>query len=279
MQRWEADGTYRFDRTAQPRPGIRHRHAAADRQRVAAHRPRVQLHPHRHVARFQRMRGKTVFYPIGWDDNGLATERRVQNVTGVRCDPSLPYDPAFTPPFNGDVPKDHRAVPVSRPNFVELVPQRDPRRRGGVRAARPPARHLDRLVAALHHHRRALPSVSASWRSCTTSHAARPTSRTRRRCTTSTSEPPSPRPRWKTASVPGAYHKLAFHRTDGGGDLLDRHDSARAARQLRRDGRPPRRRALPSRCSARRCAPRCSRSRCRCSPTTWPIPRRAPASP
>ena len=50
------------------------------------------------IARFQRMRGKAVFYPMGWDDNGLPTERRVQNYYGVRCDPSLPYDPAFKPP-------------------------------------------------------------------------------------------------------------------------------------------------------------------------------------
>src|SRR5213594_101863 len=50
------------------------------------------------VARFHRMRGRAVFYPMGWDDNGLPTERRVQNYYGVRCDPSLPYDPAFAPP-------------------------------------------------------------------------------------------------------------------------------------------------------------------------------------
>ena len=50
------------------------------------------------VARYQRMRGRAVFYPMGWDDNGLATERRVQNFFGVRCDPQLPYDPDFTPP-------------------------------------------------------------------------------------------------------------------------------------------------------------------------------------
>lgn len=69
------------------------------------------------VARYQRMRGKHVFYPMGWDDNGLPTERRVQNFYGVRCDPSIPYDPDFTPPANPD-PK--RQVPISRRNFVEL---------------------------------------------------------------------------------------------------------------------------------------------------------------
>ncbi|HQY98467.1 MAG TPA: class I tRNA ligase family protein, partial [Propionicimonas sp.] len=69
------------------------------------------------VARYQRMRGKRVFYPMGWDDNGLPTERRVQNYYGVRCDPSLPYDPDFTPPEKPD-PK--RQVPISRRNFVDL---------------------------------------------------------------------------------------------------------------------------------------------------------------
>ena len=69
------------------------------------------------VARYQRMCGKKVFYPMGWDDNGLPTERRVQNYYGVRCDPSLPYDPKFTPPAKPD-PK--RQVPISRRNFVEL---------------------------------------------------------------------------------------------------------------------------------------------------------------
>ncbi len=68
------------------------------------------------VARFQRMRGKAVFYPMGWDDNGLPTERRVQNYFGVRCDPSLPYEPGFTAP---EKPGKH-PIPVSRPNFIEL---------------------------------------------------------------------------------------------------------------------------------------------------------------
>ena len=57
------------------------------------------------LARYQRMRGKAVFFPIGWDDNGLATERRVQNFYGVRCDPSQPFDPDFEPPYRGDAPQ------------------------------------------------------------------------------------------------------------------------------------------------------------------------------
>ncbi|HEX6449211.1 MAG TPA: valine--tRNA ligase [Trebonia sp.] len=68
------------------------------------------------VARYQRMCGRVVFYPMGWDDNGLPTERRVQNYFGVRCDPALPYDPDFTPP---DKPGKQQ-IPVSRRNFIEL---------------------------------------------------------------------------------------------------------------------------------------------------------------
>ena len=69
------------------------------------------------IARYQRMRGKHVFYPMGWDDNGLPTERRVQVYYGVRCDPSLPYETGFEPPAKPDPKKQQ---PVSRQNFIEL---------------------------------------------------------------------------------------------------------------------------------------------------------------
>ena len=72
------------------------------------------------IARYQRMQGKSVFYPMGWDDNGLPTERRVQNYFGVRCDPSLPYDTEFAPPEKPDL---KRQLPISRPNFIELCEQ------------------------------------------------------------------------------------------------------------------------------------------------------------
>ncbi len=114
-RRWAEQGIYRFDRT-KPREEI-----------FAIDTPPPTVSGSLHlgtvfgyvqfdsIARFWRMRGKEVFFPVGWDDNGLPTVRRVQNHYGVRCDPTLPYQPDA-----GIQAEPGHERPVSRRNFVEL---------------------------------------------------------------------------------------------------------------------------------------------------------------
>ncbi len=75
---WEENKIYRFDHNSKkniysidtPPP-----YASADHLHVghAMHYSQFEF-----VARFQRMRGKNVFFPMGYDDNGLPTERYVE---------------------------------------------------------------------------------------------------------------------------------------------------------------------------------------------------------
>ena len=219
MQRWEAEGTYRFDRSAS-----RDEVFAIDTPPPTAsgslHIGHVFSYTHTDaIARFQRMRGKDVFYPIGWDDNGLATERRVQNVTGVRCDPSLPYDPDFVAPYNGDVPKDHRAIPISRPNFVSLCHS----------VIHDDEEVFEQLVRRL--------GISIDWSLLYTTIGERSQRVSQlaflhnlARGEAYQQDAPTlydidertavAQAEMKDRDVPGAYHKLAFHRSDGEGDLL-----------------------------------------------------------
>ena len=122
LDSWRTDATYAFVRPegdpAQDRAQVFSIDTPPPTVSGSLHVGHVFSYTHTDlIARYQRMTGKHVFYPIGWDDNGLPTERRVQNYYGVRCDPSIPYDPDFTPPAKPDA---KHQVPISRRNFVAL---------------------------------------------------------------------------------------------------------------------------------------------------------------
>ena len=152
---WDAQQTYRFDRSK-------------DRSEVyAIDTPPPTVSGQLHlgtvfgyvqvdaIARFHRMRGREVFYPMGWDDNGLPTERRVQNHFGVRCDPSLPYDPDLE---LGREPRQEAAPAPRLPaQLPRAVPAPDRGGRAVVRVGVPQRRSLGRLGAQLRHDRRPVP--------------------------------------------------------------------------------------------------------------------------
>ncbi|MBW3086512.1 Valine--tRNA ligase [Austwickia sp. TVS 96-490-7B] len=130
---WEQQGVYRFDRDralALPREQIYSIDTPPPTASGSLHVGHVFSYTHTDcVARYQRMTGKEVFYPMGWDDNGLPTEKRVQNFYGVRGDASLPYVEGYEPKYRGtmsakDVKDASKQEAISRRNFIELCDER-----------------------------------------------------------------------------------------------------------------------------------------------------------
>lgn len=276
VARWEAEGTYRFDRS-RSRDEVYSIDTPPPTVSGSLHVGHVFSYTHTDtIARYQRMRGREVFYPMGWDDNGLPTERRVQNHFGVRCDPSMPYDPDFTPPEKPDA---KRQVPISRRNFIELC----------ERLTAEDEKAFEELW------RRLGLSVDWSMTYATIDADARAASqraflRNLARGEAYVAEAPT---LWdvtfRTAVAqaeledrewPGAFHRIGFERPDGDGadgmvwiettrpELIPACVALVATPTTSATGR----------CSAPPSAPRSSGSRCRSWPITSPSPTRARAS-
>ncbi len=220
---WESQGTYHFNREGASRADVYSIDTPPPTASGSLHVGHVFSYTHTDtVARYQRMCGKRVFYPMGWDDNGLPTERRVQNYYGVRCDPTLPYIEGFQPPHEGGDGKSVKAadqLPISRRNFIELC----------ERLTVEDEQQFEQLWRNL--------GLSVDWsqtyrtigdeslrasqlaflRNVQRGEAYQAQAPTLWDVTFRTAVAQA---ELEDRDQPGAYHTLTFHRTDGGGDVL-----------------------------------------------------------
>ena len=122
IKAWLADGTYSFDASA-PAERVFSIDTPPPTVSGSLHVGHVFSYTHTDtVARYKRMRGWEVFYPMGWDDNGLPTERRVQNYFGIRCDPSLTEEVSLGESGGGGKKKS-KVISVPRSQFIDLCEQ------------------------------------------------------------------------------------------------------------------------------------------------------------
>ena len=120
---WEESGIYRWD-AARPRDETFVVDTPPPTVSGELHVGHVFSYTHTDVVvRFQRMRGKNIFYPLGWDDNGVPTERRVQNLYHVRCDPAKPRNPDLA--LEPATAKRRKKPPevIARADFIDLCEQ------------------------------------------------------------------------------------------------------------------------------------------------------------
>jgi valyl-tRNA synthetase len=120
---WERDGVYHYD-PSRPRAETFVIDTPPPTASGALHPGHVFSYTHTDLlARYQRMRGRNVFYPIGWDDNGLPTERRVQNYYHIRCDPTVPSDPSRQLAEATAKIRKKPPTKISRPDFIAACEQ------------------------------------------------------------------------------------------------------------------------------------------------------------
>lgn len=219
-QVWQELGTYRFDRTA-PRERVFSIDTPPPTASGSLHMGHVFSYTHTDcMARYKRMAGFEVFYPIGWDDNGLPTEKRVQNYYGVRGDAHLPYVEDFQPPHRGDAKsiKAADAMPISRQNFIELCDEltvEDEKAFESLFRRMGFSLDWDISYRTIDDQSRAT-AQQAFLRNLARGEAYQAEAPGLWDVTFQTAVAQA---ELEARDYPGAYHRVAFHRTDGGGPV------------------------------------------------------------
>ena len=241
---WEEQGTYRYDPT-RPREETFVVDTPPPTVSGSLHIGHVFSYTHTDVlARYKRMTGLNVFYPMGWDDNGLPTERRVQNYFHVRCDPHAHYEENLE--IESATAKQRKKPPrlVSRPNFIDLCHRVTRRGREGLRGAVAPPGALGRLEPAVRDDRPPLPPH----RPAELPRSLREGARLQRRRAHRLGRRLPDRGRAGGDGRPREARRLPPHRVRRRGlrsRLRDRHHAPRAPARVRGRDRPSRGFSLP----------------------------------
>ena len=281
-QVWKEQGTYTFDRE-RALAGSRDQIWAIDTPPPTASGSLHIGHVFGYteadcIARYKRMAGLEVFYPIGWDDNGLPTERRVQNYYGVRGDATLHYDPDFVPPHEGSASdKAADQVRISRRNFNELCE---------TLTVKDEVLFEDtfRLLGLAYDWNISYRTIDDRSRAVSQTFFLRNLARGEAYQAEApglwdvTFQTAVAQAELEARDYPGAYHRIAFHPTaDPDRPSTSRPPGLSCSRPASPSSPTPTTSGMP-RSSAPRSPHRCSASRCRWWPTRWPRWTRAPAS-
>ena len=116
LEQWDGSGVYDFD-SSKSRDEIFSIDTPPPTVSGSLHVGHVFSYTHTDtIARYQRMRGREVFYPMGWDDNACRPSAGCRTTTAC----AVIRQPRTTPASSRPPSRPKSAIAISRGNFIEL---------------------------------------------------------------------------------------------------------------------------------------------------------------